>query len=346
MKRMKRKVILSVIIIAALTVGVVKYYSKTAAPDAQGVWVQASVVQETTLPLEAHATGTLVAAKNVEITPEVAGHVEKILFKDGAFVTRGTPLIALDNAVFKAQSQSAKAQLAYSENDYKRKLLLGKQGAIAQQAIDQAEADVKEKRANAQEKEVMLNKMTLNAPFDGMVGKAEVHPGDYVTIGKGLVKLTDTKHLRVEFNVPERYLSAIKRGQDVTVITSAYPGKVFTGKVSYISPTINTDNRSISLYADIANDNNLLASGMFVNVVQRLGTDERALMIPSRSLVPALEGEQVFKVVDGKAYSATVLIGKREKDTVQVIQGLSVGDQVITDGQLKVKNGMPVKIKS
>lgn len=342
---MKKKIIVSVAVLVIATWGVVKYYSKSSAPNPEGVWVQTSVVQETTLPLEAHATGNLVA-RSVEITPEVAGHVEKILFKDGTFVTRGTPLIELDDAVFKAQSQSAKAQLSYSENDYKRKMLLGKQGAIAQQIIDQAEADMKEKRAIAQEKEVMLNKMTLTAPFDGVVGKVEVNPGDYVTIGKGLVKLTDTKHLRVEYNVPEKHLPALKSGQEVKVTTTAYPGKVFLGKVSYISPTINTDNRSISLYADIPNNENLLAAGMFVNVVHLLGSDERALMIPSRSLVPALEGEQVYKVVDGKAYSTTVLIGKRDKDTVQVTQGLAAGDSVITDGQLKVKNGMPVKIKS
>lgn len=341
----KKKIILSMIVVVAVSWGLVRYYSKAVAPNPDGVWVQASAVKETSLSLEAHATGTLVA-RSVEITPEVAGHVEKILFKDGSFVERGTPLIELDDAVFKAQFQSAKAHLAYSENDYKRKLSLGKQGAITQQAIDQAEADVKEKRAIAREKEVMLNKMTLTAPFDGVVGKREVHPGDYVTIGRGLVRLTDTKHLRVEYNVGEKYLPLLKQGQEVKITTTAYPGKVFTGRVSYISPTINTDNRSVSLYAEIANDANLLAPGMFVNAVQTLGKNEHALMIPARSLVPILDGEQVYKVVDGKAYSITILIGKREKDDVQVMQGLSVGDMVITDGQLKVKNGMSVKIKS
>jgi membrane fusion protein, multidrug efflux system len=340
----KKKIILSVIALALLSFGVIKYYTNSATPKPTGVWVQASKVKETTLPSEAFATGTLVA-RSVEITPEVAGHVVKIHFKDGTFVHRNDALVQLDDAVFKAQYQSAKAQLAYSENDYKRKLLLGKRGAIAQQAIDQAEADVKEKRAIAEEKEVMLKKMLLTAPFDGTVSKSEVNLGDYVTMGKRVVTLTDTKHLRVEYNVAEKYLPSLKLGQTVNITTAAHASKVFSGAVSYLSPTINTENRSVSLYADIANDDNLLASGMFVNVTQLLGKNERALMIPARSLIPILDGEQVYKIVDGKAYAVTILIGKREKDDVQVIQGLSPDDVVITDGQLKVKNSMPVNVK-
>src|SRR5262249_53736473 len=153
---------------------------------------------------------------------------------------------------------SAKAQLAYSDNNYKRMVLLGKEGAIARQAIDQADADLKEKQASADESEVRLNKMLLTAPFDGMVGKFKVNPGDYVNVGQSLVTLTDTKHLRVEYNVSERHLATLKRGQEVKLTAAAYPGKAFSGTVSYISPTINTDNRSLSLYADVPNDDGLL----------------------------------------------------------------------------------------
>lgn len=341
----KKTIILSIITLSIAALVLYKFYTVSVAPKVQGVWVQASTVKESVLPLEAMATGTLVA-RSVDITPEVAGHVNSIMFKDGSQVKRGQPLIQLDDAVFKAQYQSAKAQLAYSENDYKRKVLLGKRGAIAQQAIDQAEADLKEKRAIAQEKEVMLSKMLLTAPFDGTVSKSEVNLGDYVTMGKRVVTITDTKHLRAEYHIAEKYLSSLKANQLIKVTTLAYPNKVFTGRVSYISPTINTENRSISLYADIANDDNLLAAGMFVNVVHQLGKNKKALMIPARSLIPILDGEQVFKIVDGKAFAVTILIGQRDKDNVQVTQGLSAGDQVITDGQMKVKNGMPVNVKS
>lgn len=343
---MKKKTILTLIILTTFAIwSINKWHASSSTDMPNAVWVEASAVKEKNLPLETYIVGTLVA-RSVEITPEVAGHVDEIFFKDGAMVKQGDVLIQLDDAVFKAQHQSAKAQLKYSENDLKRKVFLGKQGAIAQQAIDQADADFKEKKALAKERKVMLNKMKLLAPFDGVVGKGKINLGDYVTVGQSLVTLTDTKHLRIEYTIPEKYFALVKIGQEVKVTSTAYPGKIFSGKVSFISPTINPDNRSISLYAEIGNEDNSLAPGMFVNATQLLGNEEKALMIPAKSLVPILDGEQVYKIVDGKAYSVSVLVGKRQQDEVQVIEGLAPGDKVITDGQLKIKNGMPVKIKT
>ncbi|TAK79099.1 MAG: efflux RND transporter periplasmic adaptor subunit [Gammaproteobacteria bacterium] len=342
----KKKVVIIVLMVLAISsLGVMKYRSKSMAADQEAVWVQASQVKETTLPIDVHAIGTLVA-RSADISPHVAEHVEKILFQDGVFVTQNTPLIQLDDAVYKAKYASAKAQLIYSENNYKRMALLGKVGAISKQAIDQADSEWKEKKADAEENEATLKEMTLYAPFDGVVGKCKVNPGDYVTEGQSMVTITDTKHLRVEYNVPEKYLPLLKLGQAVSITTEAYPGRTFAGTLAFIAPTINTDNRSISLYAEVPNQKNELAAGMFVDVTQHLGSDQRALVIPARSLVPMVEGEQVYKIVDGKAVAISVVVGRRMEDSVQVVQGLSANDQVITDGQLKVKNGVPVKVKS
>lgn len=341
----KRKSIIIATLVILSVWGIIKYRSGHANYQPQTVWVAASAVKETTLPLETRAIGTLVA-RSVDITPEVAGHVDKILFKDGTFVTKGTPLIQLDDAVFQAQYQSAKAQLGLSESNYKRSILLIKYGAITKQAVDQAAADLKEKQAIADESAVRMQKMLLTAPFDGVIGKSNVNPGDYVNIGQKLVSLTDVKHLRVEYNISERRLASLKLGQHVKITAAAYPGKTFDGVVSFISPTINISSRSLALYADVPNDNQLLAPGMFVNVVQGLGTETKVVMIPARSLVPVSDGEQVYKIVDGKAFAIDVLIGQRKADDVQITAGLSPGDVVITDGQIKVRNGMPVKIKT
>src|SRR5262245_48466156 len=231
---MKKKlmIVASFLVISATTGWVIKYRSQSAPTQASAIWVQATSVKETSLPLEANAIGTLVA-RSVEITPEIAGHVKEILFRDGTFVTKGTPLIQLDDSIYKAKYESTKAQLIASENDFKRKASLGKMGIITKPAIDQAEADLKEKKANAEENSVTLNKMKLIAPFDGMVGKSKVNPGDYITTGQSVVTLTDTQHLRVEYNIPEKYRPALKLGQVVKITTSTYPGKVFIGKVAF-----------------------------------------------------------------------------------------------------------------
>lgn len=341
----KKAVVLTLVILGGISFGIFKYKTHSTVVMPEPIWVTAAQVKTSTLPLEVNAIGSLVA-RTVEITPETSGHIKEILFKDGTFVAEGAPLIQLDDAIYKTKYTSSRAQLAYSEHDFSRKTLLGKQGAISKQAIDQADADVKERRAFAEENKVLLDKMRLNAPFQGMVGKSKVSPGDYVTTGQSLVSLSDTKHLRIEYNVPEKYFPSLKLNQIVKITSATYPGKVFTGKVAYISPTINLENRSVFLYADVPNEGNELASGMFVNVTHSLGSNEKAVVIPARSLVPMLEGVQVFKVVDGKAYSVPVTVGKRTDEQVQITQGLSEGDLVITDGQLKVKNTTPVKVKT
>lgn len=344
---MKKKIFIAGLTILSITFGAAvfaKFHLRPKAYQADEILVEATVVKAVNIPLEVNAIGTVVA-KSVEITPALAGHVQKILFRDGSFVKQNIPLIQLDNAIYKAKYASATAQEVFSEATYKRMRLLGKRGVIAKQAIEQAEADFKEKRAAAQENEVILNKMLLKAPFAGVVGKTKVNPGDYVTVGQGVVTLTDIKHLRIEYNVPEKYLPLLKGGQEVKITTATYPEKIFVGNLLFISPTINTDNRSISLYAEIANENNLLAAGMFVDVAQSLGTEEQVLMIPARSLVPILDGEEVYKIVNGKAFATSIVIGKRIGESVQVIEGLSPGDMIITDGQLKVRNGAPVTVK-
>ena len=154
--RRKSIVVIGVFAAIALSVLVVRYYSKSVLPIDTLVWVKVASVQQQDLALEAKAIGTLVAARNVQITPEINGHVEKILF-------HALSLIQLDNQTARAGLVSAKAGLAYAEADYKRKQWLGKQGAIAQQAIEQAEADLKEKKAGALEKEIAHEKTLLKA---------------------------------------------------------------------------------------------------------------------------------------------------------------------------------------
>lgn len=343
---MKRKALIAIsLAVIATTFISYKFYHRAGAAAMEAIAVKAATVQEVNLPQEIKAIATL-TARSVEITPEIAGHVNAVLFKDGAQVNKGDVLVQLDDAIYKSQFESAKAKLELSENKFRRMALLGKKGVIAQQTIDEAEADLKERKAEMEVNGVTLNKMKLVAPFDGVVGKSQINPGDYVTIGKELVTITDTRHLRIEYSVPEKYLPLIKLGQEVKVTAAAYPGKVFIGKLSFISPTVNADNRTIALYADIENANNKLAAGMFVEASQALGSTDHALMVPARSLIPILDGAQVFKVVDGKAMSVDVELGQRTADSVQITKGLTKTDVIITDGQMKVKNGMAVNVQS
>ncbi len=340
-----RRIIVAALAVTAALAWYIHYKSASNDMMMPVATVKTAVVEEASVPLEIKVIGTL-SAKSIEISPEISGHVEDVLVSDGSQVKKGQPVIQLDDAIYKAKASSSRGQLAYSESNYKRMVLLGKQGAVSKQAIESAEADLTQKRAEALENDVMVKKMQLLAPFDGVIGKIQVNPGDYVTVGQSMVTLTDTNHLHIEYTVPEAYLPQLKMSQAVVVTSDTYRDKSFTGKVAFISPTINPANRSVQIYAEVDNKDHLLASGMFVTVRQSLGTQARTLMVPARSAVSMLDGQQVYKIVDAKAVPVSVKLGMRKQDMVEVTEGLTAGDVIVTDGQIKLKNGSPVKIES
>jgi membrane fusion protein (multidrug efflux system) len=344
-----KKSILAIIIFLLLLIAgffYIKSHRKPTMMMDDVILVEATKVKQGAITVEAQAIGTLIAAKTVPLTPEIAGHVAKILFQDGSFVKAGTPLIQLDDAVYRAKLESAKANLRFSEANYNRMVLLGKQGAISKQAIEQAQADLQEKRAAEEESQVSVDKMTLTAPFDGMLGQAKVNPGNYVQVGQELVTITDIHHLRVQYSVAEKYLPQLKLGQAVKLTSSAYPDKEFVGTVAFISPTIDVNNRTISLYAEVDNSQGLLTSGLFVDVTHQLGTIPNGLIIPVTSLVPTIDGQEVYKIINNKVMPVSVTIGQRTQNSAQVVSGLNPGDFIVTAGQDKLKQGTSVKVKS
>lgn len=318
-----------------------RHFHANQPPAAAVVLVNVAPVKTQLLANTIKAIGTVNAA-SIEVTPETAGHIASIAFSDGAVVKRGDTLIQLDDSILKAKLQSMTAQYQFSQQSYARLKQLANKGVVAAQTLDAAFADMKEKKAALDEASVTDAKMKLVAPFDGMVGQRKVNPGDYVNPGQGVVTLTDTEHLRVEYNLPEKYLSQVHIGQAVQITTAAYPGKIFTGTIAYLSPTINPENRTIAVYAILSGNHERLASGLFVDVTQTLNQAKQALMVPARSLVPVLNGNQIYKVVDGKAVSVDVQVGARNESAVEIIKGIKVGDEVVTDGQMKLRNGQPV----
>lgn len=336
----KRFWLVSLLLITLVLVGW-RHFHADIKPASTSVLVTVAPVKTQLLANTIKAIGTVNAA-SIEVTPETAGHIASIAFNDGAVVKQGDTLIQLDDSILKAKLQSMTAQYQFSQQSYLRLKQLASKGMVAAQTLDAALADMKEKKAALDEARVTDAKMKLVAPFDGMVGQRKVNPGDYVNPGQGVVTLTDTEHLRVEYNLPEKYLSQVRIGQAVQISTAAYPGQTFTGTIAYLSPTINPENRTIAVYATLSSPHERLASGLFVDVTQTLNQAKQALMVPARSLVPVLNGNQIYKIVNGKAVSVDVQVGARSESAVEILKGIQAGDQVVTDGQLKLRNGQPV----
>lgn len=306
--------------------------------------VSAVRVQQADIPMQIQAVGTLLANQSVFISPEVAGHISEILFREGSFVTRGTPLIKLDATTQKAKLQSSQADLVLSEIQYKRTEALVKKKMVAQKELDSAKANLQKKQSQVDQDRATLEKMTMRAPFNGYLSKRKISVGDYVTVGQKLLKLVDKDNLRLAYQVPERYQPQLKIGQKVEIRAPALPNQSFVGKVFFISPDIDITSHAVEVQALIPNKQHKLSPGMFIQVKQILGISKNALVIPEQSLIPSVEGQAVYKIVNGKAVGTPIVIGAFFAGRVQVLKGLSANDLIITAGQQKIKDGSPVKV--
>ncbi len=342
-KMKHKKMIIAVIFITVMsTIYFLKHKHSPIKYAINAVNVEVQKVKVGSIPLTLQTVGTLVAAKSVKIAPEISGKIAKIFFQDGSFVKAGTPLIKFEDSVNNAKLIAVRADLSVSEKNYVRMQILAKKGIISRQEIEKSFADLQEKRSSEKEIEVMVNEMLLVAPFDGVLDKVKISEGNFVSAGQELVTITDTHHLHVEYNIPEKYLGLLKINQEVSITTSAFPDKKFIGKIAFVAPTINTQDRTVSVYAEVPNDSDLLLAGLFVNVTHSFGFEEKALLIPAVSLMATIDGQEVFKVVNGKAQAVPVVVGQRTDSHVQVLKGLSTGDEVIVAGQFKVKDGTEV----
>jgi membrane fusion protein (multidrug efflux system) len=188
-----------------------------------------------------------------------------------------------------------------------------------------------------------LQKTQIRAPFSGIVGIRNVSVGDYVKEGQELINIEDIGSLKVDFRLPESHLARLRKGLAIEIATDAMPGETFKGVLDAIDPLLDASGRAISLRARLDNPDLKLRPGMFVRVRLAFGGERQGLTVPEEALVPAGNDNFVFKVVEGKAQRAKVTIGQRRGASVEIEEGLKAGDEVVTAGQLKLRDGVPVR---
>ncbi|MEY3220323.1 MAG: hypothetical protein RIT27_1680 [Pseudomonadota bacterium] len=293
---------------------------------------------------EVVAVGTLKPDESVMIRAEIAGRIQTIGFEEGQKVEMGMPLILLDASEYKALLDQSNATLLLNKQSYERiKDLFGKQ-LVSHQALDEAKSKLDESKAKLAVDKVRLDKMTIKAPFSGILGLREVSQGAYVQIGQPLVRLDKLDTVKLDFKVPEIYLSKINRGQTVTVTLDAFPSKEFTGKVYAMDLALEEESRTLLLRAKLPNPNLELQGGLFARVKLVLGERENALIIPEQAIVPQGGDSFVFKVQEDKAILTKIKLGQRRTGDVEVIEGLNAGDSVVIAGQMKLHPNATVMI--
>ncbi len=312
-------------------------------PPAFAMAVEVAPVSVGTITLDVGAVGTLEANESVIIRPEIPGRVTKIGFEEGQQVKNGTVLIELDSAELQAQLAQAEAELEIAELNYERTKQLIANDNVSRQELDQASSSLKSAKANHALFKERLSKTRIRAPFSGYLGTRRVSPGDYVQAGRDMVNLEDIKTLKIDFRIPEIYLSRLAVGQTVDVQVDAFPGQTFTGEVYVLDPRVDETSRTVRARARIPNLNFTLRPGLFANVKVVLGQTEQAMLIPEEAVVPQQGKTFVFLVKDNKAHLTEVELGLRKRAVVQVLKGVTPGDVVVRAGQQKIRDGMPIR---
>jgi membrane fusion protein (multidrug efflux system) len=316
-----------------------------AAPGAgPAVTVEVEKVAFMALPQTITAVGSLRSDESVTLRPEVAGRIASIQFQEGQRVAKGATLVRLDPAVNQAEVQQARANLQLAQSKYNRAVDLAKSNFISGQARDEAENNLRVAEAAVALAQAKLAKTDIRAPFAGIIGLRTVSNGDYVKEGADMVNLESIDPLKVDFRVPEVYMQQVQVGQSLTVALDALPGRKFEGKVFAVNPLVDAAGRAVVIRAMVRNPDTSLRPGMFARVSLITRDEKNALVIPEQAVVPQGEEQYVFKVTDGRAARVKVELGQRRDAKVEVLKGLAANDLVVTAGQLKLRDGVPVTI--
>jgi membrane fusion protein (multidrug efflux system) len=313
--------------------------------------VEVAKVEAMTLADDAQAVGSLRSIQSVVLRPEVSGRITRIGFTDGQRVRGGQLLVQLDDTLQLAQLQQAQAQASIARVNLQRNQELVAQNYVSRSTLDQSSAAMEVAQAQVALAQANLARMRITAPFDGVVGIRSVNVGDYVKDGAELVSIEDSAAMFVDFRLPERYLTRLRHGQAITANLDALPGRDFPGKVEAVDSQLNADGRSLLVRARIGNPGGLLKPGMFARVRAVFSVREGAMVVPEEALVPQGGKQYVIKVIDAgdgskRSQRIEAQIGTRMPGRVEIVQGLSVGDTVVTAGQSRLlrDDGLPVQI--
>ena len=316
----------------------------SAAPERSAPGVVVWTAQVRSFPLSAEALGNARANESIDIRPKITATLTEILFEEGQTVNAGDVLVKLDNLEPVADLLAAKAALVESEASYQRSNELFKNKVGSESQLLQDEARKISNEAMVSVAEARLAETIVRASFDGRIGLRRVSLGSLVGPGTVITTLDDTHIIKVDFDLPEVYLSRLFTGLTVRARSAAWPDVEFVGSVSSVDTRVDPISRSIRVRSVMPNDEGHLLPGMFLTVTL-LNDNVEALLIPERALIPERSIQYVFVVGDNLlAERRVVTIGRRRPGEVEILEGLSAGEKVIVDGTQKARDGQPVSI--
>jgi membrane fusion protein (multidrug efflux system) len=298
------------------------------------------------------AVGSLRAVRGADLSMEVPGVVEEILFNSGDEVQAGQILLRLraEDEIAKLQSLEATAQLA--QITYDRDVKQFKAQAISQAVVDNDEANLRNAKAQVAQQKAIVDKKTLRAPFAGKLGLRQVDLGQFLSAGTVIATLQSLDPIFVDFLLPQQAVAQLSVGAKVDAKVDAFPDRVFTGKITAINPKIETASRNVQVRATLPNADQKLLPGMFATVQLETGVAQHLVTLPQTAVSYNPYGSLVYLVddkgTDGKSQLTVrqvfVTTGATRGDQVAILKGVADGDMVVTSGQVKLRNGVPVLV--
>jgi membrane fusion protein (multidrug efflux system) len=299
------------------------------------------------------AVGSLRAVKGADLSLEVSGVVDSIMFKSGDDVKQGALLLKLRSDDDAAKLESLQATAELSRITYNRDLKQFKIQAVSQATLDSDSANLKNAKAQVAEQQAVLDKKFLRAPFAGHLGIRAVDLGQYLAAGTTIVTLQALDPIFLDFFVPQQAVDEMRIGQVVTAKVDAFKDRTFSGAISAINPKIDASTRNIQIRATLKNPDHKLLPGMYATIDIATGVPHNYITLPQTAITYNPYGDIVY-VVDKKADPAGkpqlfvrqtfVITGAQRGDQVAVLKGVNEGDMIVTAGQIKLHNGSPVLI--
>ena len=291
---------------------------------------------------EIQALGTAHANESIEIRPRISSLVERILFTEGDLVQAGALLVELEHSEIVAGLAVAEANLSESRSLYNRSKSLATTQAISASNLEQLLAEVKVNEAQVEAARARLANTVIRAPFAGRVGLRRVSPGSFVNTSTIITTLDDVSRIKLDFSVPETFLTVVEEGMHVIARSIVYPDREFDGVVDSIDTRLDPVSRAVQVRAIIENDDGALRPGMFMTVDLQRDQGE-VLVAPEQAIVPEGTSQFVFVVEDNVVEKRDITIGRRIPGFVVVREGLSQGERVIAEGTSKVRDGMQIE---
>jgi membrane fusion protein (multidrug efflux system) len=310
------------------------------------------------------AVGTLRAAKGTDVSAEVPGIVEEIRFESGDDVKAGQVLLNLRAGVDAARLREAQAAAALAQSDFQRNQELFQKNLVSKAALDAAAAQMRSTEAQVSAQREGVRRTAVRAPFGGRIGLRVVDVGEYLNAGTKIATLQSLDAIFADFWLPQRELGQLSAGRRVTVTTDSFPGEAFTGQVTAIDPQVDLQTHNVAVRAAVDNSSGKLLPGMYVSVEVDAGEPQRYITLPQTAVVYNSFGETVFVVREEAgntaeagqpaapagprlvARQAFVKVGPTRGDQVAILSGIGEGAMVVTAGQIKLQDGMPLKINN